>query len=303
VRGIGPKALAEIERALADRGLSLAADEWDRYKCARDGEPTWDTALESLYLCEPCAATFERGPFAGTRPVYVGGDLDGYCASCNELKRVRLHQWFLCGICSRVTRSIGRGVIAARFVIGHWNQRIRVQVPELELVETDPPMLRRRTRQAQATAGDPDLTAFDRRKHTPVLGIELKSGRSSVGPGGVGARMDRFQLDQSDCDDIEESARKLRTIIYLLHVQVLDRAEPPTTRFAAVDFWWSDMFSMRDHFQDLKQRPRENRPAAYFDVRMFKPGATFAEHINSGDHVALTERIREEGVPALYARR
>lgn len=298
--GIGPKAVAEVQRVLNEAGLSLAADMWDKYECARDGQRTWDTALESIYLCDTCADAFRAGPFGGAEPVYEGAELDGYCGSCNERQTVRMCQWFLCGVCARVTKSIGRGVIAARYITGFWNEFVAAYAPEIRLVETDPPLLNRRSRQPAAGEKNADLTALAGDPASPQFAIELKSGRSSIGRGGVGSSMGRFQLDRSDCDDIVAASTSVKGIVYLFHVQVIDRAEPPTTRFAAVGFWWTHMFLMGEHFKEMTQRARENRPAAYFDVRMFQDPATFIDHVRKGEPRALTERVRREGVPRLY---
>jgi len=298
--GIGERAISAIDDALAARGLSLAIDPWDRYRCARDGERTWDTSLETIFLCDECARTFQAGPFDGTEPAHVGDPLNGYCVSCNELRDVRMRQWFLCGVCARVTKSIGRGVVAARYVLGFWREHVQPHAQGITLEETDPPVLRHRTSAAAAPASKPDLTAFAETTGSPVFAIELKSGRSSIGPGGVGAGMGRFQLDQTDCDDIRAAATSVNAVVYLFHVQVIDRAVPPTTRFAAVNLWWTDMFSMREHFQQITQRPRENRPAAYYDVRMFRRAAEFIDHVRAGQPAALTARLRRHGVPELY---
>lgn len=299
--GVGPKAIAEIQRVLNDAGLSLAADIWDRYECARDGQRTWDTALESIYLCDTCTEAFRAGPFGGADPVYEGAKLDGYCGSCNERRPVRLRQWFLCGVCARVTKSIGRGVIAARYITAFWNESVAPFAPDIRLVETDPPLLNRRSRQVASGVKNADLTAFAGETESPRFAIELKSGRSSIGRGGVGSSMARFQLDRSDCDDIIAAAGSIKAVVYLFHVQVIDRAEPPTTRFAAVGFWWTHIFLMRDYFREITQRPRENRPAAYFDVRMFHGPDAFIDHVRKGEPNMLTERVRREGVPRLYA--
>jgi hypothetical protein len=174
-------------------------------------------------------------------------------------------------------------------------------VPNLQLEETDPPELRRRDRASiDAKISYADFVATDRRTGRPTLGIELKTGKSYIGSSGIGNRMNRFQLDTSDCDDILTVLKRDRLPMYLMHAQVFDRADPPTVRFQGVGLWWTDIFSMRDHFITTAMRPRETRAAAYFDTRMFRPFATFPDHLAASGPAELKARMASEGIPDLY---
>lgn len=294
---VGIQAIVRVEAALADRGLALAVDEWTPYRCARDGKESWDTSLCGLFLCASCTKEFIGKVFDGAKPVYASASVDGYCDHCNLLRKVALRQWLLCNICYRVLKSIGRGVVAARHFRSYWETAIGPKLSGVELIETDPPELRRRDDSPDVTPRF-DFLAVNR--GTPAFGFELKTGRSHLGKGGVGSGMGRFQLDTSDCDDMSRSIREAGAPGYLVHIQVVDRAAPPTIRYAAVGLWWTDMYRMSEAFRETTQRPRENRPAAYYDVKMFGNVASLVDHLVNGGAAALKRRLKSEGLPALY---
>jgi hypothetical protein len=128
---------------------------------------------------------------------------------------------------------------------------ISPHVPDMMLTETDPPEVRPRGQRS-----DPgrkvlaDFTGFRRDQHeTALFGFELKTGRKAVSASGIGAPMSRFQLDTTDCDDIMTVVAREVIPVYLIHVQVLGRAFPPTERFHGVGIWWTDQWTMSSHFQ------------------------------------------------------
>ncbi|MGH8984309.1 MAG: hypothetical protein ACRDY6_10610 [Acidimicrobiia bacterium] len=303
--GIGRGALDAVRTALDRAGLSLTPDPYGSYVCARHGDSSWDTNLANLFLCDECAVKWQEEAFDGTEPAYIGAALAGYCLNCNVMRDdVRLRQWFLCGTCERVARSIGRSVVAERFVAEQWGQFVGPQAPGLRLVNTDVPTLRRRERNATETKrAEIDFVAHDEERDEDSFGFELKTGKSYIsGVAQVGARMGQFQLDTSDCDDITAVMEREDIPVYLVHVQVIDRAYPPTLQYVALGAWWTDVFRMHEHFQHVQRRPRETRDAAYFNTAMFEDFGTLNEHIRAGAHEALAERLRTEGIPALYER-
>lgn len=297
--GIGDGTVDAIEAALKERGMELQRDEWEPYKCARHGERAWDVSLAGFFLCDDCARDFKVKAFDGAETLFAGEAVDGYCDHCNLRKEVRFRQWLLCGVCHRVVRSIGRGVAAARFFEEFWDARIAKDRPDLRLEERDPPELRRATGNEKREASF-DFLAVDTKSGEPRFGFELKAGRSHLGKGGIGSGMTRFQLDVSDCDDMASCIRAIGVPGYLVHLQVLDRVEPPTLRYSAVDLWWTDMFEMAKSWKETTQRPRENRPAAYFDPKMFRDSATLIDHVKSGGPQEIQSRMRAEGQPPLY---
>jgi hypothetical protein len=239
IRGVGARTLAAVRDALLERGFALAEDPWAAYLCARHGERSWDTSLSSLYLCEVCAAQFQEKAFGDEPPCYVGSALEGYCLHCNERRAdIRLRQWFLCGVCDRVVRSIGRSVVAARYVLAVWENRVAPVAPTVEFRETDVPELQPRSKETiAAKVATADFMANDRDSGELLFGVELKTGKSYITGDAIGSKMGQFQLDTSDCDDILTVVDRERVPVYLAHVQVVDRAEPPTVRYAALGLW------------------------------------------------------------------
>jgi hypothetical protein len=302
IPGIGAKSLAAIEPILAEQGLTFAADEWGPYTCARHANETWDTQLSSMYLCDRCAGEFQEVAFAGTEPAYVGNALEGYCLNCNELRNVRIWQWFLCGVCDRVMRSLGRSTVANRFVLRWWSENVQPQMQGLQLELIDEPVVRARRREdVEDKVPSVDFVAREIVEESPVFGIELKTGRSYIRDQTIGTKINRFQLDHGDCDDIlTVVARENLLPVYLFHAQVIDRAVPPTLRFVAIGLWWTDLFSMQEHYERSAQRPRETKVAAYYRTAMFRAADVFADHLAQNGPAELRARMSREGVPRLY---
>lgn len=297
--GVGPGALAQITDALGRLGLALADDPWAPYTCARHGEASWDTQLQSLFLCDACSADFERLAFGGAEPEYLGPPLDGYCLNCNMLLEVRLRQWFLCGMCDRVVRSIGRSVVSTRYVEAWWRAECQPLLPNMNLRMIDPPVLRARVRDPAAEKVS-TVDFIGEENDVPVFGVELKTGRSYVRGRSIGARMGQFQLDHGDCDDILAVVARDRLPVYLFHAQVMDRAEPPTARFEGLGLWWTDLYAMYANYRESKQRPRETKLAAYYNTAMFRNAPEFAAHLVAKGPAELQARLNAEGVPKLY---
>lgn len=298
--GIGPATVEEIITALETRGFALTADPFAAYRCARHGEPRGDATLTAFWLCDECAERFITDALHGTRPEFVGEQVDGVCSHCSRDMRIRLQQWLLCPVCERVLRSIGRGLVAARHLLERWTSDIQPAVPGLQLIEIDQPRLRVRGSTSNA---EKDVVAdfVIRRDAEEHAGIELKTGKSRIGKGrGIGPSMSRFQLDISDCDDIERAARDAGYPIYVVHSQVIDRVSPPSIRYVPIDAWWASPFELARAFQGRSQRPRESKEAAYFDVRAFHPLSEFAHHITAGDLRDSVARFRAAGMPRLY---
>ena len=294
--GVGQKTVATIEGALASAGLSLADDPFGRYTCARHGQPAGDAGLTSFFICHDCTEDWISDAFDGRASEWEGEAVEGYCIACNVRKEVRLRQWFLCAVCERVARSVGRSVEAERSVEEYW---AAAGLGGWDLEGVDPPRLRRA--EARKGEGDPSLDFLVLRDGELVIGIELKTGRSEIGGTGIGTKIGRFQLDVSDCDAIRGAALAARVVPYVFHAQVIDRAEPPTVRHVATGLWWAEYLELRGAFQETRQRPRENRPAAYFAPSAFRPIAELPEHLASVDPAAQLERLEDLGWPDLYA--
>jgi len=299
--GIGPGALAKIVDALTLQGQILAIDPYAAYVCARHSEQARDAELRSYFLCDSCRDHYSAMAFSDRLPEWVSAErVDGYCAHCNSLTAVRLSQWFLCGTCDRVIRSIGRGIASAKFIETSWSAAFAGS-GDLAIVETDPVTLQPRGRRS-----DPSRTAtadFECRQTSGAvaLGLELKSGRSALPGGGIGTPMSQFQLDTTDCDDIIAAARGLKAPVFLLHAQVIGRAEAPTERFEGVGLWFARPWDMLSHLEAVRQRPRETRDAAYFKTAMFRPFSELPSYIATRFE-ADREAMERDGFPPLYER-
>lgn len=295
LQGVGPGAVAAIKEALATVGMTLAEDPFGRYTCARDGQPRGDTGLTSFFICHECSQQWISEAFDGQAPEWEGEPVDGYCIACNVRKEVRLRQWLLCAVCERVARSVGRSVEAERSVEEFW---LSAALDEWALEGVDPPRLRRA--ESRRGEGTPSLDFLVSHAGRRVVGIELKTGRSEIGGTGIGTRIGRFQLDVSDCDAIHDAAQAAEVVPYVLHAQVIDRAEPPTVRHTATGLWFAEYPALRKAFLETRQRPRENRPAAYFDIAAFRPIAELPEHLAGSDPAAELGELERLGWPTLY---
>lgn len=296
IPGIGRKTVDAVEAALGDAGICLAGDPFGRYSCARHGQPAGDAGLTSFFLCQDCADEWVNDALAGAAPEWEGEKVTGYCIACNVRKDVRLRQWFLCAVCERVARSIGRSIEAERHVADEWANGAG---GGWKLRPVDLPRLRRPNSTARTKVAALDFLVS--RKGKEVVGIELKTGRGEIGGTGIGTRMGRFQLDVSDCDDIRNAARAAEVVPYVFHVQVIDRAEPPTVRHVATGLWWAEYPSLRTAFLEIRRRPRENRPAAYFDVGAFRPITDLAGHLAAVDLDDGIGKLKRAGWPSLYS--
>jgi ribosomal protein L37AE/L43A len=297
--GFGPMSVRRIEEALAQMKLGLAEDIYAPYTCARHGQPAFDAKLLDLWLCDACAVKL-AGVFGGRPPEYQGQSVGGSCENCAEPKsEVRFRQWFLCDGCARVAKSFGKSLVAALSLRTYWSQHFEAQLG-VRLVETDAPQLRPWSAGRSTKEPKIDFKGVRVGGGQPVFGIEMKTGQKGVGRGSLNP-MGEFQLDCSDCDDIAAVAERDRLLVYLLHVQVIERATPPTRRFVAVDYWWADPFTMSSSCRDVRRRPREVRNAAYFDPSMFQELGQMGAHLAGGGAAALAARVAAEGrFPPLY---
>lgn len=298
--GIGPNALVKIVEALAAVGRSLAEDPYAPYVCARHSQPARDAELRSYFLCDPCGSAFSTEAFSDRAPEWVSGEeVDGYCAHCNQLSVVRLRQWFLCGTCDRVMRSLGRGIASARFVEEAWNAAFTAN-GDPRLRETDPITLRPRSQRSDPSRAPTADFVAQGSNEVALLGFELKSGRSALPGDGIGYPMSQFQLDTTDCDDITAAAARLSAPVFLLHAQVIGRASAPTERYVGVGLWFARAWDMLPHLEAVRRRPRETRDAAYFSPAMFRPFSEFRSYVAS-EFDADVARMTHNGFPSLYS--
>jgi hypothetical protein len=263
--------------------------------CVRHQCPRKDVRLRHFFLCDTCSDLWSSDAFSGSKPLYNGEAINGYCLLCNRMQAgVRLRTWFLCDICHRVAGSIGRNHVAEKAILDFWEERVRPKFPALKLVQNDVSSLRPRTNTAVSGVAPLDFLAVDEKSGKTVFGIENKTGRSSI------QEISQFQLDVSDCDCILNEMRSLQIPVYLIHAQVLEEWQPPTMGYRAIGLWWSDVYSMAEHFKAVRMRRDESRGAAYFGKKAFSDIDSLPDSLWGGRAFVLVKRFRRDGVPTMY---
>jgi len=281
---------------MAKRRSTTTARKVDYPTCVRHAKPRKDVRLRHFFLCDACAEKWAVEAFDGNRSLWDGQVVQGYCHLCNTLGDVRLRTWLLCDICWRVAGSIGRNHVAERSIMDWWRDKVEPEHPHLVIRQNDESSLRPRRDGDVSGEGPLDFLITDTRNDQVVLGIENKTGRSSI------KDMSAFQLDISDCDSISHHVNELGIPCYLVHAQVLEQWQPPTMGFEAIGLWWTDIYLMSEHFRDIRIRRDEQRGAAYFKKAAFRDMEELVTALftPSGD-LALVERFGREGLPALYS--
>lgn len=272
-----------------------AAKKYEYPTCVRHAKPRKDVRLRHTFVCDECADKWTDEAFDGSKSLWDGESLTGYCNLCNTKKRVRLRTWFLCDICWRVAGSIGRNHVAESAIVSWWRTQVEKDHPHLVIEQNDASALRPRRDTDISGEGPLDFLVRNTTTGEVVIGIENKTGRSSI------KEMSAFQLDVSDCDAILHHVRELDIPAYLIHAQVLEIWEPPTVGFAAIGLWWTDIYKLAAGFRDVRTRRDEQRGAAYFSKKAFHPIEELSGSLfdNSGN-LALVEQYRREGMPELY---
>jgi hypothetical protein len=263
--------------------------------CVRHAKPRKDVRLRHYFLCDACSSQWTMEAFDQNPSLYDGEVVkDGYCLLCNKVLEVRLRTWFLCDICHRVAGAIGRNHVAELAIVDFWNQHVKGQLPDVELVRSDISSLRPRRDTDPSGTAPMDFVARHLVTKANLFGIENKTGRSSI------KDMSQFQLDVSDCDTIKNDMRRLGIPAFLIHAQVLEVWKPPTMGFQIVGLWWSDVYSMTEHFKSVKMRKDENRGAAYFGKKAFNDMTTFATAAADLGPRGIVQRFKHEGIPEMY---
>lgn len=268
--------------------------------CVRHAQSRKDVRLRHFFLCDQCSSKWVSEAFGGNGPLYEGERVTGYCGLCNTIDNgIRLRTWFLCDNCQRVAASIGRNHVAEMAILDYWQRyvRSRPQFASLQLVQNDPSALRPRRSTDESGVAPLDFLVIDESSGRIVFGIENKTGRSPVR--GAGA-MSQFQLDVSDCDCIVSDMRRHQIPAYVIHAQVLELWRPPTCGYQIASLWWSDVYTMTEHFKELQRRRDEQRRAAYFGKKAFSTIDTFVDELWGTSDFAIVERFRELGIPQMY---
>jgi len=262
--------------------------------CVRHMKSRKDVRLRHFFLCDGCTDMWTAEAFHDNKPLASLEPIQGYCGLCNKSRTVRLQTWFLCDICDRVARSIGRNHVAEDAILKYWKQNVVQRFPHLVIVQNDKSSLRPRQDTDESGQGPLDFLVTDKREGKVVFGIENKTGRSSI------REMSQFQLDVSDCDAILNHVRQLRVPAFVIHAQVLE-LWAPTVGYHTIGLWWTDIYRMAGNFAGVKMRALERRGAAYFKKAAFSPMETFLDALYD-DHgrLAIAAKFAEEGIPSLY---
>ena len=225
-------------------------------------------------MCDACTEVWTKGPFAGNEPLYEGESVEGYCGLCNkQSKAIKLRTWFLCDICCRVAGSIGRNHVAEEAIMQFWRENVTPRFPRLTLLQKDiSSLMPRRDTDISASAAI-DFIVVDERISTTVLRHCNKTGRSSMG------WMSQFQLEREKRNTIPERYEKDRIARYMSFTPKCWDWEPPTMGFRIVGLWWSDVYTMGEHFKSVRTRRDKMRGAAYFGKKPFYPMSTFVDAI------------------------
>lgn len=194
-----------------------------------------------------------------------------------------------------MARSIGRNHVAEGSILDFWNKHIKARFSHLTISQNDISSLRPRRDTDTSGLGPLDFLVKDNDSRKIVLGIENKTGRSSI------REMSQFQLDISDCDSILHHVRELNIPAYIIHAQVLEIWKPPTMGYRIVGLWWTDIFRMAEHFTSIRMRAMERRGAAYFKRAAFSEIATFGDNLYDQDgNLKLVKKFEKEGIPKMY---
>jgi len=266
------------------------------YVCVRHGKARADTHTTGLFLCNDCKRLFVKSAFRGGEPDFEYGAIRGYCSHCGRRRSVRARYWYLCDVCERVVRSFAGERVARDYVLLWWDELRRTDkiARSIKLKITDPPKVKQyslNSESEETRKPSPDFVGI--RKGKRIFGIEMKSGKGSP------RKMSEFQLDVSDCKDIMGWVKPLRIPAFLFHIQARDEYDPPTSRKIATDGWYMDVYEMQKSFKTIRQRPRENRPAAYYDKKAFHPLENFLGEGFMRDLGKMKAKLKKR-LPVLY---
>lgn len=270
-----------------------------KLQCVRCTRRSGDVERAHMFLCDACADIHQANAFREAKALYVGVGDHGRCEYCDALCTIRYRQWLLCGYCARVVQSYRMGRLSAAYAIEKLRRVVQPQVPTLEFAEADPIEI-----QATARRGRPrvlatrlDLEVVHADSRVRAAWIELKTG-----PGAIN-EISEFQLDCSDCDDIENVVRTSGVPAILMHCQIAKSPEPPTMRLTGLDLWWTDLHSFAKAHTGVKpRRGNERKLAAYFATNCFRPIDGLGPHIASMLRMSSLPPAPATNCPALYDR-
>lgn len=70
---------------------------------------------------------------------------------------------------------------------------------------------------------------------------------------------------------------------------------------ALARYWWSDVFTMDEHFRDIRTRRDEPRGAVNFNKKAFQEMDTFSDFLfTDSGKLVLVGQFQREDVPGMY---
>jgi hypothetical protein len=275
----------------------LPADSPFWEKCARHESPQTARALQSLYLCDPCAIRFCDEAMSGRPPIYHGETIEGYCGLCNKLLPVTMRQYFVCPFCWNVLVAYQKSFVACAAVHDYWKAKVTPAFQSLRLTETEVPYLSsyaRKGKTKKLAAAELEFLDFiveeEQRGHAykALFHIELKAGPGSID------EMKEFQLDINDSNDIIGAVLKTGLPAYIFHVQLDHEYRPPTRRTVPRGLWFTDIFTLLENRLSVKARRGEDKDAGYYRPRAFCPIAEFVGVLKAKNYEKLAKLVADQ---------
>lgn len=234
----------------------------------------------------------------GTPPAFRDFATRGFCGLCGRQQEGAVTQWFLCPTCRGVLGSLSKARIAASFFETSWSAAaadhgLAWTAKPVDVVEPRPYEAPRRRREP---ASHLDYLIVKQPSGERVAWVEMKTGRSAL------SEMQTFQLDCSDCDDIINTVRQSGLPAYVCHVKITQQFLPPTSGFRGTAVWWTDLYSLAEHFLKTQMRRRWDggKTAAHFAPDCFQPLDALFAALKECHAAHLAKRLATEGTPDLY---
>lgn len=272
--GIGKRAIQELSDYIIELGLNFAPDPYAAYNCFRHDRPYWDAKNRFFFLCDDCIPLFKLA-LNNHEPTSQLPPIEGTCSQCNKhLEKVTPTWWVLCEVCNRVANSIGRGVESQRYVK---NKMIELftdfdGINEISIDDCDLPILNTLVIDENEEENNNEISPDLKVKINGLTSfyIEVKTGQSSIGNTSIGPNMNRFQLDHQDIDCVQQFISSYNLPVFVFHVQCISRIDGATNRHEPIQCWWATTDTLRENYIESKQRPRETKSAAYFNIDAFR---------------------------------
>jgi hypothetical protein len=250
-----------------------------------------DVDRAHLFFCTECEATHKNDAFNAHDPIYRVEIERGHCEFCDEVRPLAYCQWLLCDYCGRVIASYRKGKVSATFALAELQRVVAPAIPGLAFREVDPVVVQVPKERGHSALDFEALLNGER-----IFLAELKTGQNSIEE-----MKGEFQLDLGDCDDIMRNVRESGLPTILLHCHITKEPQPPTMRYVGSKVWWADLWDFAAVvFKVEERRGNARKKAASFETTCFRELDLLANALRGGWRERALERLRDDGVPALY---